>query len=382
MTGAPDSRRKYNLVRDKEEIGMPKKKKTCIKLIANPEAGVASDPTQRLDETTRYLMDLGFEVDVTLIKPKNEATPIARKAAKKGYPIVIAYGGDGTIEAVARGLVGTNTRLGIIPCGTENNVAKSLGIPTDLQAACALIKEKPKRRIDIGRLKTKKKKPFYFIEVAAIGLTAALYPEGKNIKQDLEHLNFTSIVEVAKTFIHYQTPTLMVILDKESRLKVESMLAVISNTPSFGYGFMISPNASLDDGKLDISLYSDFSKPELIAYFAKIAGTDVKYDQRIQRFRARKIKIKTNPKLDIMSDGVMLGKGTIEIKVLPKALKVIAPANAGITQKSGQAGQQLPSPLSPVPGDTTQEQIEEKEQEQEMLTEKLKETYAEEVSEK
>jgi hypothetical protein len=173
-------------------------------------------------------MDLGFQVDVSLAKPKEAATPMAKKAAQKGYPIVAVFGGDGTIEAVARGLVGTKARLAIIPNGTENNVARSLGIPTDLEAACALIKEKPKRRIDVGRIKTKKNKNFYFIEVAAVGLTAALYPEGKDLKEDITHGNLSGLVEVAKTLIHYPMPTLRMTIDKESKLKVNSMLAVIS----------------------------------------------------------------------------------------------------------------------------------------------------------
>jgi len=79
------------------------------------------------------LENLGFKVDVAWSKPKEEATSIARRAAKNGYKIVVAMGGDGTIESVMRGMVGRKARLGIVPVGTQNNIAKSLGIPKTLK---------------------------------------------------------------------------------------------------------------------------------------------------------------------------------------------------------------------------------------------------------
>jgi diacylglycerol kinase family enzyme len=78
-------------------------------------------------------------VDVAFAKPKQKATPIAKQAIKDGYKTVVAMGGDGTIEAVMRGMVGSKVRLGVIMTGTENNIAKSLGIPKELEEACALI---------------------------------------------------------------------------------------------------------------------------------------------------------------------------------------------------------------------------------------------------
>ncbi len=83
------------------------KKRRLLKLIANPGAGDAAQATARLEQVTRCLKDHGFKVDVALAHPKEAATPIAKRAAKEGYPLVVAMGGDGTIEAVMRGLVGS-----------------------------------------------------------------------------------------------------------------------------------------------------------------------------------------------------------------------------------------------------------------------------------
>src|SRR5450756_2359866 len=119
---------------------MSKKNKSIrVKLIANPGAGDVLEAVSRIEQVRRNLLDDGLKVDLALAHPKNEAIPIARKAVKDGYDVVIAMGGDGTLGAVIRGIAGSKVKLGIIAAGTENDIAGSLGIPEDLIEACALI---------------------------------------------------------------------------------------------------------------------------------------------------------------------------------------------------------------------------------------------------
>ena len=102
---------------------MSKKQKLIqAKLIANAGAGKPEESPKQLELATRYLQQNGIEVDVALAKPKEEATPLARQAVKDGYRTVIAMGGDGTLEAVLRGMIGSKPRLGILPTGTANNM--------------------------------------------------------------------------------------------------------------------------------------------------------------------------------------------------------------------------------------------------------------------
>src|SRR5512147_474745 len=142
---------------------MSKKDKIIhAKLIANPGAGIPEESAKQLELATRYLQQHGIQVDVALAKPKEEATPLAKKAVKDGYDIVIAMGGDGTLEAVLRGMVGRKTPMGSIPTGTQNNIAKSLGIPLDMKEACELIASRHIRKLDVGRVKVKKGKKLFF----------------------------------------------------------------------------------------------------------------------------------------------------------------------------------------------------------------------------
>jgi YegS/Rv2252/BmrU family lipid kinase len=300
---------------------MTKKNKAIrAKLIVNLGAGVTSDANSNLNMVTGYLEKNGLKVDIAYARPKEEATPIAKQAVKNGYKIVIAMGGDGTIEAVMRGMIGGKARLGILPTGTENNIAKSLGVPQDLQEACALIVTDNTLKLDMGQVTTRKGKKFVFFEMATIGLSAAIYPDvSKAISGKL-----SSIKASALTFIRHETrPSVFLTLDNESKIEVETMLVVVSNTPVFGKNFMVAPDASMQDGRLDVSVYPDFSKIELLRYYAAVMDGGYSGDGKVQHYQARKIKIKTSPKLDVMADGVALGRGTVTIKVRPAALRVI-----------------------------------------------------------
>ena len=303
---------------------MSKKKNKPIraKLIANPGAGDVLEVASRIEQVRRYLLDYGLKVDLALAKPKKEAIPIARKAVKDGYDVVVAMGGDDTLGAVIRGIVGAKVSLGIIASGTQNDIATSLGIPSDLKEACALIASGQTRKLDLGKLSTKKKKKFYFFMVTAIGLAATIFPMVKDVPEG----NFSGIKDAVKTLLKFDSkPTVFLTLDDESKIKVETMLVTVTNTPIIGLKNLVAPDASMDDGLLDITVYPGFSKAELLSYFAKTAHEGSMSDGTIQRYQARKIKIKTSPKLDVVAEGILLGKGTSRIKLLPGALRVIAP---------------------------------------------------------
>ncbi len=328
------------MAKKKAKLGRPGK----AKLISNPGAGNNSDPTAELEQAVRSLDNCGIPVDVALAKPSLKATPIAEAAVRDGYRLVIAMGGDGTIEAVARGLVGSRARLGILPSGTYNNVVASLGIPQDRESACALIAQGEERRIDMGRIKSKTEGKMYFFEVAAIGLAAALYPKGKNIVKG----KWGHIPDVIDKLVHYEMPKVTLTLEGESHIEVNTLLVTVANGPSFGAQFLVAPQASIEDGLLDVCVYPNFSKTELLAYFARIAREGYSDDGRVQRYRAHKIKIKARPRLDAMADGIPMGQATVSIRAMPGALRVITGPQLGLAKEPPPASEQLPAPAAPA----------------------------------
>lgn len=336
---------------------MSKKNKYAkrAKLIANPGSGDASDRGVLIEQVTRTLMDLGVKLDVAIAKPKEMAIPIAKKAVKQGYKTIIAMGGDDTVEAIIRGIAGSKTHLGIIPVGTANDLAKGLGIPEDPQQACKLIADGNIRKLDLGRVKVKKGKKLHFFELVMVGIGAAIYPEALKVRKgrlaDVKEL-------VTKALSHETTPSITTVMDGDSKVKVKTMLAIVSNVPLIGPNMMVDPHISSDDGLFDISLYPNFSKTELITYFTKTMNEHSVEDGKIQRYRAKNIKIKTSPKLDVMADGVMLGKGNVKIKMLHGALRMIAPeVGTGAEKPTVETGADLPAPVAPVITDQKTDEV-------------------------
>lgn len=313
-----------------------------VKLIANPSAEKTSESADNLKLVTSYLEKSGLKVDVAFAWPKEENTSIARQAVKDGYRIVIAMGGDRTIEAIMRGMIGGKARLGIIPTGAENNIAISLGIPTDLQAACALIASEHTHKLDMGQVTFGKGKKFVFFEMAAIGLSAIVYPD-----------KFSSIKASATTSVQQEKrPKVILTLDDDSKLEVETLLVVVSNTPVLGKNFLVAPNASMQDGLLDISVYPDFDKDELLQYYVAVMGGVYSGDGKVRHYQVRKMKIKTSPVLDVMADGVVLGKGPVKIKVRKGVLRVIATEKSSGTESPQKDG------ANAVPVPPAQESVE------------------------
>ena len=335
---------------------MGKKNKTrCAKLIVNPGSGRQTDRRKLLEQVVRCLDDAGIEVDVAIAKPHDKAIPIARRAVKDGYKLIIAMGGDDTIEAIIRGIAGSKVRLGMLPMGTANNLAKTLGIPEDPVQACALIAANHVRKLDLGKVKVRGGKQIIFFELVTVGIGAAVYPDAlRASKGRLSHLK-----GVIQTILTHETqPEMTVTLNGESSIALKTMLAIVSNVPLVGPNMLVDPNASLEDGLLDVSLYPGFSKAELLGHSTPTMLANPGDDGRIQRYRARTLKIQSSPKLEVMADGVMLGRGKVKIKVLAGALRVIAPeVGRGVEKPLEAVGADLPAPVAPAVNDLPEKSL-------------------------
>jgi YegS/Rv2252/BmrU family lipid kinase len=297
-----------------------KNKYLHIKLISDPRNEEPSDAANNLKLVKDYLKKNGLKADLDLVKSRKEATKSAKRAIKAGYKIVVAMGSDGTVQSVMRGMIGSKARLGILPIGSKNNVAMSLGIPEDLNEACALITTGHVRKLDLGQVKTRKGRKHVFFEMATIGLLNAIYPTAN--KTATGKLSKSKNV-VTTTTLQETKPKVVLTLSDKSHIEVETMLVMVSNTPVFGKSFKVAPDASLNDGLLDISVYPNFGKVELLRYSAAVMNGGYSGEGKVQHYQSSKLKIKTSPKLDVMADGVALGRGKVSIKVLPGALRIL-----------------------------------------------------------
>lgn len=289
------------------------------KLIFNPAAGNPTESGAQLIELLRQLQAQKIQVEVVLVEPGQRLDAVARTAVRAGAKMVIVSGGDGTIENVALGLVGSGTTLGIIPTGTRNNLARSLGIPTNnIADAVAILRKGRRLKIDVGQMRHGKASRC-FLEAGAIGLVSALFPSA----DDVQHGDLGKMAEFISTFVSAVPSEIRMRLDHQPKeIVTHAHMVIIANTPFMGVNYQIAPDVLFDDRQLDVFVYADLSKRDLIGQAMHSNATAP--DARIQRFRSKKIKITTKPAMPVMADGVSLGTGSVEVTLHPHRLRVMA----------------------------------------------------------
>ena len=299
-----------------------KDKRTRLKLIVNPSAGNRADTKSNLNAVTANLEANGFKVDVAWAKPKEKATPLARKAIQEGYKLVAAMGGDGTVEAVMRGLTGSHLRLGILPTGIQNNIARSLGIPLDLEQACRLIASDATRKVDVGQVRRGKGDWFPYFEMVGVGYAGSAETEEPGEAKPQDDL-FRS--QIAASPEHKQiVPTVIMNLDDDQILEVETRLLTICDTPIFGNKFIVPAPEFLQDGLLDISIFQGFAEEDVRGYYSKMKAGVYAGIGNVQHYQASKLTVRAWPPMEVIADGISLGKGTVSVRMRPGALCVIA----------------------------------------------------------
>jgi diacylglycerol kinase (ATP) len=303
-------------------------------LIVNSKSGPAHDSLLRVREIVDLLAGHGIAAEVRVKLHKSQARRDARAAAKRGYPLVIAAGGDGTVASVARGLIGSNAVLGIIRLGTYNNVATSLGIPADVVQACALIAAAPVRAVDVGQVRAKgMNRPRAFLEIGAVGIAAPLTVAG----QGFEKGRWDAIARHLPDALAMSPTVLGVRIDgRRPAYRAQSLLALVANTPRFGAGLRVAPDARVDDGLLEVRVYEDMTQLSLAAHIAAVKAGTVGDEPRVRSTNARKVEIKSATPLPVVVDSKVVGSTPAHFRTLTGALLVIAGRGDGLSRPAAQ----------------------------------------------
>jgi diacylglycerol kinase (ATP) len=292
------------------------------KLIFNPGSGVAGESPVQLMDVISAMQAWNLEPEAFLVEPGCDLPAMVQNALKARIRMFVVCGGDGTIDVMAGALAGTNATLGIIPTGTKNNVAFSLGIPSDIPAAIAILRTGLRLKVDIGLVTFGEiRQPF--LEVCSVGLLSALFPAA----DDIQHGNLSRIGDFLSTLAASPPATIHLLLDGKQEINTLGHVVLVSNTPYIGPHFQVGTPDSLSDGLLDVLFFADLSKMELIGYAVQTAGPgDRPEDERIQHYHVRRVEIVTDPPMPVVVDGVTLGEGPINIRVRPRALAIMVPA--------------------------------------------------------
>ncbi len=265
----------------------------------------------------------GYELKVP---PRPEqATVLAHEAAQDGYDQVIAAGGDGTINAVVEGLVGSQTALGIVPLGTGNAAGSNLNLRAgDIAAAMDLIVRGNTRRVDLGRMNG-----HYFLTMAGIGLDAQVAHELHDAwKRRLGKIAF--IRQFFRTTFGYQLPQCQVeITGGEENLVLDEPLwaILICNMSIFTWRVSVAPEASPDDGQLDFIIFHRCGVSPLISIAARnfLFAADISRSPYVTIAQGGRMQINAQPPTYWQADGDVGGQTPVTAEVVPAALDLIVP---------------------------------------------------------
>lgn len=290
-----------------------------VKFIVNPVSG--NGRTRRiLPHLVRLAKKLGMDFDLQLTQAPQHATEIARDHSSE-FDIIVAVGGDGTVNEVAAGTVKSGSVMGIIPTGTGNDFIRAVGRLKGLHEYVQRIRSGKVRAIDVGML-TMKKQDLIFVNGIGIGFDAEVARESLNVHK-LKGLS-RYLYSVLKTLYRYKATQMKIKLD-ERVIEGKTFLAAIGNGISAGGGFLLTPHAALDDGLLDACIVSDVSVLRALQVIPSVLKGKHTKQPEVTMERARVIRIESETPVSIHRDGeVPLERiDTFEMRIEPRCLNMI-----------------------------------------------------------
>ena len=303
------------------------------RLFINPTSGSFARLAETPEKLVARLRTHGIQAEVYLKTSSKTVRQWVREAVKGHEALVIVAGGDGTIEDVAAELVGSDTVLGIVPTGTMNNLARELGIPLDLEPACALLGAGITRAIDVGCVRSEGETAgHYFLETAGLGLAIA-WPVGQNMKKG----RWGKIPAALRKMLKQNTPAadtepIVIELETGEKLETRVRLVTISNAPLYGLNNLVAPEAKMDDGLLDLAVYDGLSDLDLAAYFLATANGARVSNPNVRFYRTRRVQIRSRQTMPATSDKDELpGQQVLDYELIPRAVRMIVGRGSGLT---------------------------------------------------
>jgi diacylglycerol kinase (ATP) len=287
-----------------------------IAFIINPKSG--TDRTKALSKIIQdTFSDASFEVEILHTEYAGHAEQLARTCAQKHYESVVAVGGDGTVNEVARALIDTNTTLGIIPKGSGNGLARACGIPLEANAAVRVIAKGYSKTIDTAKINGA-----VFLSNAGVGFDA-------HVTQQCMQQNNRGILMYIKSsvrsFATYKAQRYKITVDNEV-YREKAIMVSVANGNEFGYGFKIAPTASHVDGKLDVMIIKPLSlfSATRVSFHAWY-GNLHKYSKVIHLLGTN-IRIESDDMTCHQIDGdYQPNTGAVDICISAKSLQVLVP---------------------------------------------------------
>ena len=294
-------------------------------LIINPIAGRArrDGNARRVELARAALASCGEAVSIAVSERRGHVRELAQDALRAGSRFVMVWGGDGTVNEAGSVLMGTAVPLAIIPAGSGNGLARELGVPLQPGAAIAAALRATPRAIDAGELNGR---PFF--NIAGVGFDAHIASRFDRAKRR----GLVTYVRVsARELLTYRSMTYRIDCGCGTErpasvaFSQKALLVTIANSRQFGNGARIAPFARIDDGRLDLVVYEEASRFATICALPRLFTGGIERVRGVTMRQIDRARIESDVPMAVHVDGEPAEGGTsLEIRVLPKALNVLA----------------------------------------------------------
>lgn len=285
----------------------------------------------------------GGDINVAFSKKPGNGTTLARDFLRKGFCRVVAIGGDGTINEVANGFfeeatgargsrlrpINPDVIMGIVPCGTRNVLAKSLGLPAGVVESCRNFVGGSPERIDLISVAAtdpdtgSRTPPRVLLNAAEMGVGAEIIDRSKRVRSVVKSRRVSTAAAIISTVPAYESNLCDLFID--GRKKSTNMtMGIVANGKFLGGGFMAAPEASVSDGLLDLVVLKDSGSLKMLDEMVSIKTGSYDNEDNILYAKAKKVVIRSNERrVTVTIDGEPVGILPATFQILPKALTIV-----------------------------------------------------------
>jgi diacylglycerol kinase (ATP) len=283
-----------------------------VPLLLNEKAG-ALHSTAGPEQLIQLATASGVDLQVLTTSSPADFRQKVRGLIERGEERIAAAGGDGTIHLAVQELAYSKTALGIIPQGTANNFATALHLPQELPAALRVLAEGAIKNVDLGKVNGE-----YFTESAGVGLFAdALSVYGRSNKN-----LFRALQAIFKIVLSLKASRVRLTIDGE-QVEERSVMCIAANSYRMAYAMPIAPGAKVTDSLLDVIVFGDLKRSELIPYFRAVRAQLHTTLPKVKTMQGSVIKIESYRKMGVHCDDKVITRTPATIEVQPGALKVL-----------------------------------------------------------
>jgi diacylglycerol kinase (ATP) len=290
------------------------------RLIVNPTSGRDKGPEQ-LPDLNERLRAAFADVQIVMTVGEGDGERAARRAAEEGCRLVVAAGGDGTLNEVLNGVAAAGaldrTSLGVVPLGTGNDFAGLLGLPEDPTEAVERLVSGHERRVDLGTLNGR-----VFVNASAGGFLAEV---SDSITSGLKTVagRMAYVIAGASVLVNFEPPSAEVQLDDEVFHQRHYQLFVVSNGQTIGGGHRVAPGAKLDDGLLDAVLVDAAGTAELVQLLRRMSKGEHLEDERVTYRQFRTAQMSFDRVIKVNTDGEVRESPVCRYGVMPLAARFL-----------------------------------------------------------